>query len=164
MTAQQQLELVLRWGKGESIEQARIKAKDMLMQLDLWDGRQHLRPLQLSGGEKQRVAIGRALIKDPVYCFADEPTSALDWENNGEKVAHKLSAMASDQGATVLMVSHDHRLFKYVDRVVYMEKGTVVDKTGDGTCPVCQQAFAAEGPPRRRRPTNPNEELLRSAP
>ena len=54
-----------------------------------WRKTRHKKPAQLSGGEKQRVAIGRALVKNPTFMFADEPTSALDWEN-GQKVIELL--------------------------------------------------------------------------
>ena len=77
LTARQQLEMVVRWGEGASRAEARRRADDMLTLLGLAT-RAHLRPSELSGGEKQRVAIGRALIKDPQFCFADEPTSALE--------------------------------------------------------------------------------------
>src|SRR5438034_10740288 len=75
LTARQQLEIVLRWGEGTPAREARRRADEMLSLLGLGK-KGHLRPNQLSGGEKQRVAIGRALIKEPVFCFADEPTSA----------------------------------------------------------------------------------------
>jgi putative ABC transport system ATP-binding protein len=81
-----------------------------------------LRPAQLSGGEKQRVAIGRALIKEPDFCFADEPTSALDWEH-GEQVVQLLRTAAHERGATVFMVAHDHRLMSYADRVLHIADG-----------------------------------------
>src|SRR5262249_27341255 len=84
LTAQQQLEIVLRWGQGVSGREARRRAGEMLSLLGL-ARKAGLRPSQLSGGEKQRVAIGRALIKEPIFCFADEPTSALDWAH-GEQV------------------------------------------------------------------------------
>ena len=121
LTARQQLEMVVRWGEGASRRDARRRADEMLDLLGL--GRKaHLRPIELSGGEKQRVAIGRALIKDPNFCFADEPTSALDWEH-GEQVIELLRIAAHDRGATVLVVAHDARIIAHVDRVVHMEDG-----------------------------------------
>src|SRR5205807_3694490 len=84
LTARQQLEMVLRWGQGASAKEARRKTDEMLSLLGL-ARKAHLRPAEMSGGEKQRVAIGRALMKNPDFCFADEPTSALDWAH-GEQV------------------------------------------------------------------------------
>ena len=125
LTARQQLEIVLRWGEGTPGREARRRADEMLSLLGLGK-KGHLRPLQLSGGEKQRVAIGRALIKDPVFCFADEPTSALDWAH-GEQVVELLCAAAHEQGATILMVSHDSRIVPYADQVIHMEDGALVE-------------------------------------
>src|SRR5439155_3141849 len=64
LTARQQLEIVLRWGEGASAREARKRAEYVLGQLGMAN-KAHLRPAQLSGGEKQRVAIGRALVKNP---------------------------------------------------------------------------------------------------
>jgi putative ABC transport system ATP-binding protein len=121
LTARQQLEMVLRWGQGASGREARQKADEMLSLLGL-SKKAKLRPAQLSGGEKQRVAIGRALIKDPVFCFADEPTSALDWAH-GEQVVELLRNAARERGTTVLVVGHDARIIPYVDRVFHLEDG-----------------------------------------
>jgi putative ABC transport system ATP-binding protein len=79
-------------------------------------GRAHLRPDQLSGGEKQRVAVGRALVKKPTLCFADEPTGALDWAN-GERVIELLRSAARERGTTALVVAHEERIIPYADRV-----------------------------------------------
>jgi putative ABC transport system ATP-binding protein len=121
LTARQQLEMVVRWGEGASAGEARRRADDMLGLLGMAK-KAHLRPSELSGGEKQRVAIGRALIKDPNFCFADEPTSALDWAS-GEQVIELLRSAAHDRGATVLVVAHDARIIEHVDRVIQMEDG-----------------------------------------
>ncbi len=121
LTARQQLEMVVRWGEGATAGDARRRADEMLALLGLAK-KSHLRPSELSGGEKQRVAIGRALIKDPNFCFADEPTSALDWAH-GEQVIELLRNAAHDRGATVLVVAHDSRIIEHVDRVVHMEDG-----------------------------------------
>src|SRR5688500_2590640 len=75
LTAREQLEIVLKWGEGCSSREARQRADRVLGQLGL-SNKGHLRPAQLSGGEKQRVAIGRALVKNPTFIFADEPTAA----------------------------------------------------------------------------------------
>src|SRR5204862_458203 len=146
-TAREQLEMVLRWGEGEGRREARRRADETLSLLGLAK-RAHLRPMQLSGGEKQRVAIGRALIKRPTLIFADEPTSALDW-HHGEQVIEllRLAAHDPDRGpdrepAMVLIVSHDARIKKYMDRVFHLEDGRL-------------QESATE---------SPQEEIVRSLP
>jgi len=121
LTARQQLEMVLRWGEGIPWRESRRRADEILDLLGL-SKKGHLRPVQLSGGEKQRVAIGRALIKEPVFCFADEPTSALDWAH-GEQVIELLRSAARERGTTVLVVAHDSRIVPYVDRVLRLEDG-----------------------------------------
>jgi putative ABC transport system ATP-binding protein len=123
LTAREQLEIVLRWGEGMSLGEARRRTDDMLSLLGL-SKRAHLRPAQLSGGEKQRVAIGRALVKEPEFCFADEPTSALDW-THGEQAVELLSAAAHEQGSTILIVAHDSRILPYADQVFHLEDGVL---------------------------------------
>ncbi|MFO0970439.1 MAG: ABC transporter ATP-binding protein [Gemmataceae bacterium] len=127
LTARQQLEMVLRWGGGLPYRESRDRATQMLGLLGL-SKKANLRPAQLSGGEKQRVAIGRALIKDPIFCFADEPTAALDWKH-GEQVIDLLRAAAHDHGSTILVVAHDARMIPHVDRVLHLEDGCLVEGT-----------------------------------
>jgi putative ABC transport system ATP-binding protein len=102
----------------------RKRAEDALAEVGLAQ-RMHLRPHELSGGEKQRVAIARALVKNPSLMFADEPTSALDGAN-GQIVIDLLKRIARDHNATVLGVTHDPRLFSHADRVITLEDGIVV--------------------------------------
>lgn len=127
LTARQQLEVVLRWGERVPARESRRRADSMLSLLGLGN-KLHLRPMQLSGGEKQRVAIGRALVKEPDFCFADEPTSALDWAH-GEEVVQLLRTAAHDRGASVLAVSHDARIVPYADRVFYLEDGSLREQS-----------------------------------
>jgi putative ABC transport system ATP-binding protein len=121
LTARQQVEIVLRWGEGLPARQARRRAAEILGLLGL-SRRLHAYPDQLSGGEKQRVVIGRALVKEPAFCFADEPTSALDW-THGEQVVSLLRAAAHERGTTVLVVAHDPRIIPFADRVLGLEDG-----------------------------------------
>lgn len=121
LTARQQLEIVLKWGEGADSGDARRRADDMLDRLGLASNKSK-KPAQLSGGEKQRVAIGRALVKSPLFMFADEPTSALDWEN-GQKVIELLRDAAHQRGASVLCVSHDSRLLPFVDVYYHLDDG-----------------------------------------
>jgi putative ABC transport system ATP-binding protein len=126
LTARQQLEMVVQWGEGASAREARERADDMLALLGLRD-KAHLRPSALSGGEKQRVAIGRALVKkDPKLVFADEPTSALDWAN-GQQVVELLRTAAHDRNAAVVVVSHDPRMIPHSDAAYHMEDGRIID-------------------------------------
>ena len=95
LSASQQLEIVLRWGIGTGSAAARQQAGEMLDRLGLAAMRRKL-PAQLSGGEKQRVAIGRALVKNPQFLFCDEPTSALDWRERpaGDRAAPRSGSHA----------------------------------------------------------------------
>jgi len=130
LSALQQLEMVLRWGKNLSAGESRQRAQEMLDLLHLGK-KVHLRPAQMSGGEKQRVAIGRALIKDPRFCFADEPTSALDWKH-GEQIIELLRVAAHERDATIVVVAHDARIIPHVDRVFHLEDGRLLETEAEG--------------------------------
>lgn len=86
--------------------------------------RGHARPDQLSGGQRQRVAVARAIVGNPHLILADEPTAALD-KDNGLRVVELLRNLADRRRTTVLMVTHDHRIMDYADRIVHMEEGRV---------------------------------------
>ena len=74
------------------------------------------------------MAIARALLKEPTFCFADEPTSSLDW-SHGEQVIQLLRTAAHERGATIFIVAHDARIVPYADRVYYLEDGRLRDKS-----------------------------------
>ena len=133
LTARQQLEIVLKWGEGASGGDARRRADEMLDRLGLAKNK-NKKPAQLSGGEKQRVAIGRALVKNPTFVFADEPTSALDWEN-GQQVIHLLTETARAHGAMVLEVTHDPRLTPFADRVFELADGQLQSEPTESGLP-----------------------------
>jgi putative ABC transport system ATP-binding protein len=125
LTAREQLEMVVRWGEGASRRVARRRVAEMLDQLGL-SRRADVRADQLSGGEKQRVAVGRALLKRPRFCFADEPTGSLDW-SHGEQVVRLLRPAGRDRDAVLLLVGHDPRLVPYADRVLHLVDGRLSD-------------------------------------
>ena len=133
LTARQQLEIILRWSGEAGSREARKRADEMLGLLGLAK-QANKKPNLLSGGEKQRVAIGRALIKNPRFCFADEPTSALDW-SNGERVIELLRAAAHERDATILIVSHDSRILPYVDANFHMEDGRLTESEAPAGVP-----------------------------
>lgn len=123
LTAVEQVALPLGY-LGINDRRAREMASAALEEVGLAT-RMHLRPAELSGGEKQRVAIARALAKEPQLLFADEPTSSLD-AANGKIVIDTLRRIARTHGATVLCVSHDQRLISHADRVLAMEDGKML--------------------------------------
>jgi putative ABC transport system ATP-binding protein len=125
LSASEQLEMVVRWGEGAPRREARRRVAEMLDRLGLAN-RARLRADRLSGGEKQRVAVGRALLKRPRFCFADEPTAALDWAH-GEQIIRLLHSAAHEGGAVVFLVGHDPRLVPYADRVLHLADGRLVD-------------------------------------
>ncbi len=82
-------------------------------------------PAELSGGQQQRVAIARALVHAPKLIVCDEPTSALDHQT-GQSVMELLRDLARSDGRTLIIVTHDARIFSYADRIVRMDDGRVV--------------------------------------
>jgi len=87
--------------------------------------RAHVMPSKLSGGEKQRVSIARALAGAPSVILADEPTAALDSEN-GVAVMQLLSEIAKDKSRAVLAVTHDPRTIPFANRILRIEDGLIV--------------------------------------
>lgn len=105
--------------------EAERKAKKLLAMMGLTEREEH-KPAELSGGEKQRVAVARALINDPVVVFADEPSGSLDSDNKEE--LHKLFFELRDKlNQTFIIVTHDEQLASITDRTIYMKDGEIVD-------------------------------------
>lgn len=80
---------------------------------------------QISGGQKQRAAVARALVGKPDLLLADEPTAALD-SRTGREVIELIQNLAAGRGMTVLMVTHDNRILDIADRIVEMEDGGIL--------------------------------------
>jgi putative ABC transport system ATP-binding protein len=95
---------------------------------------------ELSGGEAQRVAVARALALAPKLIFADEPTGSLD-SLTGEKVMDLLTALAREQGTTVVLITHDARVAAYADRVVMVRDGRVAADLGSSASAAGAQAL-----------------------
>lgn len=99
------------------------EARRLLAEVGLQERMHHL-PADLSGGQKQRVAIARALGGNPPVILGDEPTAALD-SKTALGVMDLLRSLAKTEGRAVVVVTHDHRLQRYADRVVRVEDGEV---------------------------------------
>jgi putative ABC transport system ATP-binding protein len=110
---------------GKKGPEVRAQAERILENLGLSEKR-HLKPDQLSGGEKQRVAIARVLMREPKIILADEPTASLD-SQAGERITRILRDIAEEQHRTVVMVSHDEWLSRFAEKVVAMHDGKVVE-------------------------------------
>lgn len=105
--------------------QAKAKAKELLDMLGLSDRMTH-KPNELSGGEKQRVAVARSLINNPAVILADEPSGSLDTENKED--LHQLFFKLRDTlGQTFVIVTHDEHLASITDRTVHMRDGMIID-------------------------------------
>jgi len=100
------------------------RSKEMLEAVGL-GGKEYVKPSGLSGGEQQRVAIARALVHNPKFVICDEPTSSLD-HKSGQTVMELLKKIIKEKGASMIVVTHDNRIYKYADRIVHMEDGKIV--------------------------------------
>jgi putative ABC transport system ATP-binding protein len=111
--------------------EAQRRARAMLERVEL-GSRADALPAQLSGGQQQRVAIARALVHEPKVVVCDEPTSALDAET-GRNVMSILHGMTRESHRTLIVVTHDARIFGFADRIARMDDGRVVAvETGAG--------------------------------
>ena len=110
--------------RGRSRKAANAEAEALLTRVGLAD-KLTRRPNELSGGQRQRVAIARALAGEPPLVFADEPTAALD-AAAGHEVTELLVELGRERGTTVVIVTHDNRIFHLADRIVGIEDGRIV--------------------------------------
>ena len=100
------------------------RARELLTRVGLGDRMDHY-PVQLSGGEQQRVALARAFITKPPILLADEPTGNLDGKT-GNQVLEILLELNRQEGATLVLVTHDPALARHADRVITLRDGLVV--------------------------------------
>lgn len=109
----------------EKASEAEKRAKEILDFMSLSDRMTH-KPAELSGGEKQRVAVARALINNPAVILADEPSGSLDTKNKEE--LHRLFFELRDQmHQTFVIVTHDEQLAADTDRVIHIKDGIVIE-------------------------------------
>ncbi|WP_075035564.1 ABC transporter ATP-binding protein [Halobacillus dabanensis] len=124
LTIKDQLLLI---GKINNINKKanRNKMNELVRELGL-EHRVNNYPSSLSGGEKQRVAIGRAFMNDPKIILADEPTASLDTER-GRTVVEKIAYEVKTRRKAAIMVTHDERMLGVCDRVLHMEDGKLIE-------------------------------------
>jgi lipoprotein-releasing system ATP-binding protein len=108
---------------GVSSDEAMRKAKETLAFLGLAERASH-KPSELSGGEKQRVAVARALMNDPAVIFADEPSGSLDSKNK-EELHQLFFELREKLGQTFVIVTHDEELAQLTDRTIHMRDGRI---------------------------------------
>jgi lipoprotein-releasing system ATP-binding protein len=106
---------------GQTYEPCRDKARRLLREVGLVEREEH-KPGELSGGEQQRVAVGRALMNDPRIVLADEPSGNLDKES-GEELHALVRTLRKTRKQTFVIVTHNDRLAESADRVVRLEDG-----------------------------------------
>jgi len=87
----------------------------------------HHRPNEMSGGEQQRVAVARALAKDPPLILADEPTGNLDSRSSREIMAI-LSGLHTEKNITLVMITHDTNIAHYCQRIIRIQDGQIVSE------------------------------------
>ncbi len=111
---------------GMSRKKALKKAEQLLDLLGLSERKNH-KPAQMSGGERQRAAIARALINDPDVVFADEPTGSLD-SHNRDEIRSVIANLRERLGQTFVIVTHDPTMTTIADRVISMADGKIISE------------------------------------
>lgn len=123
LTAKENVKLALEFAHWPK-ESRDARAEEMLQMVGLDAGKSERLPARLSGGEQQRVAIARAFAAQPQLILADEPTGSLD-RATGQKIVELLRSAATQQQATVLVVTHDEKIAKQADRRLELEDGVL---------------------------------------
>jgi putative ABC transport system ATP-binding protein len=127
LSAEENVALPLMLG-GRLTREQQGKVDEMLNHLGLTHRRGH-RPDAMSGGEQQRVAIGRALVTDPAVILADEPTGNLD-SANSRSVCELLRDLSAVHGKTIVMVTHEPSVAAYAQEVAVLKDGRLVQRFG----------------------------------
>jgi putative ABC transport system ATP-binding protein len=140
LNVRENVELALNMA-GVNGRGARERAEQLLTERGLAD-RLEFRTRDLSGGEKQRVSVARALANEPSLLLADEPTANLD-SKRGYEVMKLLHGISREKGRAVVAVSHDQRIREVADRVLWMEDGRIEDIGGLAVDPVCGMSVEA---------------------
>ena len=125
--------LIARRGTKE----LKAEAEDLLRRLDLGERMDH-KPNALSGGEKQRVAVARALVNHPAVVLADEPSGSLD-SRNKEELHQLFFHLREDLGQTFVIVTHDEQLAALTDRTIHLLDGAVIDPESHDTTDTTRQ-------------------------
>jgi putative ABC transport system ATP-binding protein len=130
LTAVENVEVPMQ-GQGLSDRKRRARAAELLDLVGLGERQQHL-PGQLSGGQRQKVAIARALANNPAIVLADEPTGNLD-SASGHEVLSALEQVNREQGTCLMLVTHDPNVARRAQRILLMRDGQIVqeDVVGD---------------------------------
>jgi len=136
-------------GTKKSKDERRKRANELLKMVGLSERGEH-RPHRLSAGEQQRVAIARALANNPAIVLADEPTGNLD-KKTGYEIVRLLGRLTVDQGATVMMVTHDSQMASETERMLFLSDGKLLAKEKEGIlvekktkCPYCGRKLAED--------------------
>jgi putative ABC transport system ATP-binding protein len=125
-TARENVELSMSIA-GMSRDERRKRAEDLLETVGLKERMNH-KPIELSGGEQQRVAISRALANNPRFLLMDEPTGNIDSKTANEIVG-LVKKLNEEKGVTIIMVTHDQRLAQVTKRIVQMSDGVIIKET-----------------------------------
>lgn len=123
MSATENVALPLTF-KGISKKTRLKKASKMIDLVGLSTHKRH-KPMEMSGGQQQRIGIARALVVNPEIIFADEPTGNLDSHTSGE-VINLMKKIVKEQNQTLIMVTHDINLANYADRIFHISDGKIV--------------------------------------
>ena len=135
---------------GKSHREAKKKAEELLSFMGLTDRASH-KPNELSGGEKQRVAVARALVNNPAVVLADEPSGSLDTKNKEE--LHQLFFDLRDKfGQTFVIVTHDEELARITDRTIHLKDGIIIDAATEASA-----SSSESSAPTASETSSPNE-------
>lgn len=134
LTVAQNVQMALELSPGKKRRDWPQRIENVLAEVGMAEHIDKL-PSQLSGGQKQRIGIARALVNHPRVILADEPTASLD-KQSGRDVVELIRRLAREDGAAVILVTHDNRILDIADRILHLEDGCIkslVDAVGDNT-------------------------------